>query len=176
VLDGWRKAGAEVVCFSPLADEAPDPATDAVYLPGGYPELHAGALAANCQFLDGLRGAAARGASVYGECGGYMVLGRGLVDGAGARHPMAGLLPLETSFAEPRLNLGYREADVVADGPLGPAGARFHGHEFHFARVLGAEAGPPLFQARDARGQSVGTLGLCAGTVLGSFLHLVDRA
>ncbi|MDH3595611.1 MAG: cobyrinate a,c-diamide synthase [Rhodospirillales bacterium] len=176
VLEGWRRAGAEVVCFSPLADEAPDPAADAVYLPGGYPELHAGGLAANGRFLDGLRGAAARGASVYGECGGYMVLGRGLVDGAGARHPMAGLLPLETSFAEPRLSLGYREAVVVADGPLGPAGARFRGHEFHFARVLGTEDGSPLFRARDARGQPVGTAGLCAGTVLGSFLHLVDQA
>ncbi len=176
VLDGWRRAGAEVSFFSPLADEAPHPAADAVYLPGGYPELHAGSLAANGRFLDGLRGAAARGACVYGECGGYMVLGRGLVDGVGARHPMAGLLPLETSFAEPRLSLGYRAVAVAADGPLGPAGARFRGHEFHFARVLGAEAGLPLFRACDARGQSVGTAGLCTGTVLGSFLHLVDRA
>jgi cobyrinic acid a,c-diamide synthase len=175
VLDGWRGAGAEVVCFSPLADEAPDATADAVYLPGGYPELHASALATNRRFQDGLRGAAARGASVYGECGGYMVLGRGLVDGAGTRHPMAGLLPLETSFEEPRLSLGYREAIVAADGPLGPAGARFRGHEFHFAQVLGAEDGPPLFQTADARGQPAGTAGLCAGRVLGSFLHLVDR-
>lgn len=175
VLDGWHRAGAEVVCFSPLADEVPDPAADAVYLPGGYPELHAGALAANGRFLDGLRGAAARGASVYGECGGYMVLGRSLVDGAGARHPMAGLLPIETSFAEPHLRLGYRDAVVAAEGPLGAVGARFRGHEFHFARVLGAEAGPPLFRAYDARGRSLGSTGLCAGTVLGSFLHLVDR-
>jgi cobyrinic acid a,c-diamide synthase len=176
VLDGWRRAGAEISCFSPLANEGPDPAADAVYLPGGYPELHAGRLSAGRRFLDGLRRAAARGATVYGECGGYMVLGDGLEDSAGLRHRMAGLLPLETSFAEPRLTLGYREAALTADGPLGPAGARFRGHEFHFARVLRAEAGTPLFQVRDARGLDIGSGGLRAGLVMGSFLHLVDRA
>ena len=99
VLEGWRRRGAEMTFFSPLADEAPDPAADAVYLPGGYPELHAAKLAANTRFLNGLAAAAGRGAAVFGECGGYMVLGDGLIDGAGARHAMAGLLPLVTSFA-----------------------------------------------------------------------------
>ncbi len=179
VLDGWRAAGAEITTFSPLGDEAPDGAADAVYLPGGYPELHPGRLAANARFLAGLRAAAARGAVIYGECGGYMILGRGLVDADGARHAMAGLLPVETSFAEPALHLGYREADLVAAGPLGAAGARFRGHEFHFARLVAGE-GPdvegaaPLFRCRDARGAETGTMGGRAGTVMGSFLHLVD--
>ena len=107
VLDGWRESGAEVMPFSPLADDPPDTDADAVYLPGGYPELHAGRLAANARFLDGrARGRTARGAWVFGECGGYMVLGRGLVDAEGTRHAMAGLLALETSFAAPRLHLG----------------------------------------------------------------------
>ena len=70
LLDGWRKAGAELSFFSPLADEGPSSAADAVYLPGGYPELHAGRLAANAVFLNGLRAAAERGATVFGECGG----------------------------------------------------------------------------------------------------------
>ena len=82
-----------------MADEAPDPSADACWLPGGYPELHAGRLAANRRFLDGLHRAAARGATIYGECGGYMTLGRGLIDAEGERHAMAGLLPVETSFA-----------------------------------------------------------------------------
>ncbi|MFP3787072.1 cobyrinic acid a,c-diamide synthase, partial [Burkholderia sp. SIMBA_024] len=82
---GWRDAGAEVAPFSPLADETPDQQADAVYLPGGYPELHAGRLAANTRFLEGVRAAAARGAWVFGECGGYMVLGHGLVDAEGTR-------------------------------------------------------------------------------------------
>ena len=175
VLQGWRSAGAEISRFSPLADESPDPTADAVYLPGGYPELHAGRLAGNQCFLEGLRAAAGRGAAVYGECGGYMVLGRGLVDAEGARHAMAGLLPLETSFAACRLTLGYRQIALAAAGPLGTAGAAFRGHEFHFARVVGEEAGPPLFQVRDAAGVDRGTAGLRVGAVMGSFLHLIDR-
>jgi cobyrinic acid a,c-diamide synthase len=165
-----------VMAFSPLADEAPPADADAVYLPGGYPELHGGRLAANRTFLDGLRAAAARGAAVYGECGGYMVLGTALTDRDGARHAMAGLLPVETSFARPRLTLGYREAELIADGPLGPAGARFRGHEFHFSEVVAGEGEAPLFRYRGADGGSPAPAGGRAGTVMGSFLHLIDAA
>ena len=175
VLEGWRRAGAELVFFSPLADEAPDAAADAVYLPGGYPELHAAGLAANSRFLEGLRAAAVRGALVYGECGGYMVLGRRLIDGAGAAHAMAGLLPVETSFAAPRLSLGYRVADLAVTGPLGARGRSFRGHEFHFARLTGAAPDRPLFRCRDAAGEDRGAAGAVSGRVMGSFLHLVDR-
>ncbi len=92
----WRDAGAEILPFSPLADEAPAADADAVFLPGGYPVLHAAGLAGAATFMDGLRGRARHGAAIYDECGGYMVLGRGLVDGDGGRHEMAGLLALET--------------------------------------------------------------------------------
>ena len=171
-----RRAGAEVAFFSPLADEAPDAGTDAVYLPGGYPELHAGRLAANQGFLSGLRSAADRGAAIYGECGGYMVLGRGLIDGDGVRHEMAGLLPLETSFADRRLHLGYRELALTADGPLGPRGSGFRGHEFHFASIMSEDGAPPLFTCRDSTGADLGPAGCRRGPVMGSFLHLVDAA
>jgi len=176
IEDGWRAAGAEVATFSPLADEAPDTAADAVILPGGYPELYAGHLAGNGRFLAGVRAAAARGAVVYGECGGYMVLGRGLIDGHGARHALAGVLPLETSFAEPRLTLGYRQVAVREGGPLGRAGAAFRGHEFHFAHTVSAEGGHPLFTCRDAGGAETGDAGLRVGCCMGSFIHLVDQA
>ena len=175
-LEGWRKAGAELTSFSPLADEAPAMNADAVFLPGGYPELHAGRLAANAAFLGGLRLAAERGASIYGECGGYMVLGEGLIDAAGARHAMAGLLPVITSFAERKLHLGYRQAALLADGPLGAAGARFRGHEFHYARVVSEGDSPALFRAQDALCRDLGNLGRRQGSVFGSFLHLIDRA
>jgi len=175
VLEGWRQAGATLSFFSPLADETPAAAADAVYLPGGYPELHAGVLAANHGFLEGMRAAAARGALVYGECGGYMVLGRQLTDAEGAAHPMVGLLPVETSFAQPRLSLGYRWAELMADGPLGTPGSLFRGHEFHFARLIGAESDRPLFRCRDAEGRDKGTMGTVSGRVMGSFVHLVDR-
>jgi len=177
VLDGWRAAGAEIAPFSPLAGEAPDAGADAVYLPGGYPELHAGRLAANAAFLDGVRRAAARGAVVYGECGGYMTLGRGLIDAAGIRHAMLGLLPVETSFARRRLHLGYRLAETAADGPFGTAGTAFRGHEFHFASIVSEDPGEaPLFRARDASGTDLGPVGARCGTVMGSFMHLIDRA
>jgi cobyrinic acid a,c-diamide synthase len=176
VLAGWRAAGAEVLPFSPLADEAPAAGADAVFLPGGYPELHAGQLADAGRFRDGLRRLAADGALVYGECGGYMVLGRGLEDAEGVRHPMLDLLPLETSFEAPRMTLGYRDASLSADGPLGRAGAGFRGHEFHFARLLGDECKSPLFACRDARGRDLGAAGGRRANVMGSFIHLVDRA
>ena len=178
VLRGWRRAGAELDFFSPLADEAPPAHADAVYLPGGYPELHAGRLAANMRFRDGLCAAVARGAAVYGECGGYMVMGEALIDDAGASHAMAGLLPLVTSFAEPRLHLGYRQVETLAPSPLGNAGARFRGHEFHYASIQREESGTRLMRAATAAGGQARTVGLAdaGGRVAGSFIHLVDRA
>lgn len=176
LMEDWYAAGATVLPFSPLANEAPDARADAVYLPGGYPELHGGRIARAARFLDGLRGAAGRGAHVYGECGGYMVLGQSLVDADGRHHAMAGLLPLETSFEERRLALGYRQARLAADGPLGKAGAAFRGHEFHYCRAVSEEAEQPLFAASDASGTPLGHAGMRAGTVSGSFIHLIDRA
>jgi cobyrinic acid a,c-diamide synthase len=175
LLDAWRSAKAEVRLFSPLADEAPPADADAVYLPGGYPELHAGRLAGNANFRAGLRRATVHGATIFGECGGYMTLGRGLIDQTGSRHEMAGLLPLESSFAERRLHLGYRQASVVSDGPLGRAGALYRGHEFHYAAVIDEGPGDALFDCRDARGVNLGASGRVQGRVLGSFLHLIDR-
>jgi cobyrinic acid a,c-diamide synthase len=174
MLLGWRRAGAEILPFSPLADEAPDDAGDAVFLPGGYPELHAGRLAANTHWQRGLADAAARGAAIYGECGGYMALGQGLVDANGIRHAMAGLLEVETSFAERKLHLGYREIAAATATPLGPIGRRYRGHEFHYARETGGK-GEPLFTAADAHGRDLGPLGRRSGSVFGSFLHLIDR-
>ncbi|MCP4383802.1 MAG: cobyrinate a,c-diamide synthase [Hyphomicrobiales bacterium] len=175
VLDGWRRAGSEVSPFSPLADEPPAEDADAVYLPGGYPELYASQLAANQAFLDGLRNAAGRGAFVYGECGGYMVLGNSLTDATGEAWAMAGLLPLETSFAEPRLRLGYRQLRTLVDSPLGPKGTAFRGHEFHYAKAV-AEHGPDcLFQSQNSEETDLGSAGLVRRRTAGSFVHLIDR-
>ena len=132
-------------------------------------------MAGNRGFLEGLCDAAARGAAVYGECGGYMVLGRALIDAEGTRHAMAGLLPVVTSFAASRLSLGYREVVQATATPLGPAGAAFRGHEFHYATQSDGEAPLSLFRARDAGGRDLGPLGAWAGRVFGSFIHLIDR-
>ena len=176
LMEDWRASGAAILPFSPLADEAPDPEADAVYLPGGYPELHAGRIAAAARFLAGLRAAARRGAILFGECGGYMVLGRGLADADGRRHAMADLLPLETSFEARRLALGYRRARLAADGPLGTAGTAYSGHEFHYCRVVSEDVERPLFAAADAAGAPLGDAGMSVGKVSGSFIHLIDRA
>lgn len=175
LLDGWRSAGAELAWFSPLADEGPDPAADAVYLPGGYPELHAGRLAAAAGFQAGLHAAAARGAWIYGECGGFMALGEALVDGDGDSHRMAGLLPLTTRFDMRRLHLGYRLVTALADTPLGRAGARLRGHEFHYSSIGSEAAGDRPFTALDANGTELGGAGLRRDRVFGSYLHLIDR-
>ncbi len=176
LLSDWQSAGAALSFFSPLADEAPSTAATAVYLPGGYPELHAGRLATNHKFMSGLQDAARRGATVYGECGGYMVLGRGLVDTDGAHHAMAGLLPLETSFADPALTLGHRMARTIDASPLGPRGTAYRGHEFHYCRVVAEEGDAALFTCRDSAGEAIGPAGLRSGQVMGSFVHVIDRA
>ncbi|MES1152451.1 MAG: cobyrinate a,c-diamide synthase, partial [Dongia sp.] len=175
-LEAWRRAGAALSFFSPLADEAPGAAADAVFLPGGYPELHAGRLSGNRRYPQALLDAARRGALLYGECGGYMALGETLIDAEGIAHPMAGLLPVATSFARPRLHLGYRRAALLDAGPLGARGAAFAGHEFHYASVAHEAGDAGLFAARDAQGRDLGSFGRRQDKVMGSFLHLIDRA
>ncbi|MBN9091039.1 MAG: cobyrinate a,c-diamide synthase [Reyranella sp.] len=173
LLDRWRRDGAEILPFSPLADEAPGARADAVWLPGGYPELHAGTLAAASRFLDGLRQAAARGVAIHGECGGYMVLGQGLEDADGRRHAMAGLLTLETSYARRRLHIGYRRARLRGECVLGPAGTEIMGHEFHYARTLSI-GDEPLVDCRDVTGAVVPEAGARHRSVSGTFFHAIS--
>ena len=175
VLDAWRRAGCQLSFFSPLDDEPPREDADAVYLPGGYPELHGARLAGAGRFRAALRRSAERGAVVYGECGGYMVLGERLVDGDGVSHRMAGLLPVETSFESPRLSLGYREVTLAGDCALGRGGTRFRGHEFHFASVLSRSPAKTLLRTFNAEMEPLGDAGLQVGNVMGSFVHLMDR-
>ncbi len=169
-LHDWRAQGAEICFFSPLSGEAPAEDADAVFLPGGYPELHAGRLAAAQGFMDGMRAAARRGALIYGECGGFMVLGETLEDAEGARHAMCGLLPVHTSFARRRLHLGYRS--LRHDSPL-PFPSCLMGHEFHYASVMAQGDVAALFDAADSLGQVLTPMGAQAGRVLGSFAHVI---
>lgn len=175
VARAWRAAGAELLPFSPLADEAPDASCDACWLPGGYPELHAGRLAA----AEGFRAGLARFAEtrpVHGECGGFMALGAALEDAEGVTHRMAGLLGHVTSFARRRMNLGYREARLLADAPIGPAGAVVRGHEFHYSRLVEPGGDAPLIELFDGQGQRLGPAGARRGRVSGTFFHAIARA
>ena len=165
LLDSWRRQGAALSTFSPLADEAPDATAGAVFLPGGYPELHAGRIAANLHFLDGLRSHAGL---IYGECGGYMVLGESLIDSNGMSHAMAGLLPLTTSFAKRKLHLGYRQ--------LEPWNGVLRAHEFHYSTAVSEGPADHLFTARDAAGNTLENMGLRRGRVMGSYAHVIAEA
>ena len=173
LLSGWQQAGAELSFFSPLANEGPDEAADAVYLPGGYPELHAGRLSNAGQFRSAMSRARDRGALIFGECGGYMTLGEGLVAADGRRYGMLGFLPLVTSFAERRRHLGYRRAVPIDtsffDGVL-------MAHEFHYATILSEGDADRLFTTSDAAGTALGPAGLRRSRVAGSFLHIIDMA
>ncbi len=173
LLDGWRRRGAEISFFSPLADEAPAENNDAIYLPGGYPELHAGRLAHAADFAAGTRKAAAKGVPIYGECGGYMVLGDSIEDAAGERHEMLGLLPVETSFAKRRMHLGYRRLEPLTAWPFQ---APLTGHEFHYASIVREGGAERLFRVRDALGEDLGEAGLRVGSVCGSYMHVIDLA
>lgn len=175
ILSGWQAAGARLSFFSPVGDEPPEESADCIYLPGGYPELHAGRLAANNRFLAGVSQAAASGKPIYGECGGYMVLGEALIDAQGVAHEMLGLLPLKTSFETRRRYLGYRVVSPLQETWwFGQPGAvELMAHEFHYATIVDEAAGEPLFAATDALGGQLPDMGLKRGNVMGSFAHLI---
>jgi cobyrinic acid a,c-diamide synthase len=173
ILDGWRRCGADLAFFSPLADEAPPPDSELCWLPGGYPELHAGQIAAASRFMAGLRQFAVS-KPVHGECGGYMVLGQSLTDKSGHAHRMAGLLGAAFSFAERKLHLGYRDARLAAAHPLGAAGAGMRGHEFHYATTTAPdEPDPPFALVRDAHGGGDRPDGGRRGRISGGFFHII---
>ena len=169
LLADWQAGGAELQFFSPLADE-PAPKADLIFLPGGYPELHAARLSAASRFCASMRAAAAAGTRIYGECGGYMTLGQGLIDAQGVRHEMLGLLGLETSFAKRKLHLGYRRLTAST----GPFIGAYAGHEFHYATTTMAK-GDTLFASKDAEGNDLGAAGLINGNTCGSFAHLIEK-
>jgi cobyrinic acid a,c-diamide synthase len=172
LLAAWRAAGAEILPFSPLADEPPPDGADSCWLPGGYPELHAGTLAAARRFGDGLR-RFAQTRPVHGECGGYMVLGQSLQDAAGRHHAMTGLLGHETSFAKRKLHLGYRTARLLSDNVLGRQGAIVRGHEFHYASLTSAGTDESFAELRDGEGRELGNAGGRRGRVTGTFFHAI---
>lgn len=178
LLADWRAGGATFLPFSPLQDEAPDPTATVCWLPGGYPELHAGRLAAAEGFRDGLTDFA-RTRPVHGECGGYMALGAGLVAADGTRHRMAGLLGLETSFAKRRMHLGYRLARRLQALPGFAAEHALRGHEFHYATIL-SQPDAALADVVDATGATVAETGSFRTTggaiVSGTFFHLIAPA
>lgn len=173
IINSWRRAGGEVSFFSPLANQAPAADANAVFLPGGYPELHAHRIAHATKFRKALLQFAKQGKRIYGECGGYMTLGTALIDAQGNAHEMLNLLPLVSSFERPALHLGYRY--------LCPREKYFRasmllGHEFHYARVVSEGKADRLFDAEDSAHLTLGAIGLRRGNIAGSFAHIIAPA
>lgn len=169
-INAWRQSGAEIWFFSPLNND-PVPDADLVFLPGGYPELFAGELSNADLFIASLHAHSAKGGLIYGECGGYMMLGDGLIDANGTAHKMAGLLRLQTSFADRKLHLGYR----MLHAQQGPMAGTYRAHEFHYSTTTLAQ-GTPLFSMTDAEGTILSDAGLIEGNVMGSFAHVITSA
>lgn len=171
-LEALERAGARLVFWSPVADRAL-PEADGLYLGGGYPELYGRELAANAPMREAVGAFAASGRPVLGECGGLMYLAESLTDLDGRCWPMAGVLPADVVMERGRLTLGYREVTLDAAGPLGPAGTRARGHEFHCSRLGAVPASiPRLFAATDGSGGGPRPEGFAIGGASMSYIHL----
>ena len=173
LFNSWHKSGAEIIPFSPLADQAPDPSADLVWLPGGYPELYAGKIASSQTFLSGLK-TFVKKKPVHGECGGYMVMGKILIDSNGESHQMAGLLGLVTSFEKRKMNLGYRKAKTLSSILSLQKGDIISGHEFHYSTIID-QPDPPLAEITDAKNELVKETGSRVDLASGTFFHMIAR-
>jgi len=165
-LERLQAAGAELAFFSPLRDTALPSGAEGLYLPGGYPELHAARLAANRELLADIRDFAAADRPVYAECGGLIYLSKG-VDGA----DFAGLFPARARMLPRRKALGYREVVFARDTILGPAGTTARGHEFHYSELEMPETVTRVYRMSRADAVPLGSEGFASGSILASYVH-----
>lgn len=171
-LDELERLGARLAFFSPVRDGALPDGTAAVYLGGGYPELHAAALEANAPMRRAIRDAAAAGMPVYAECGGYLYLLDELDGMDGRPHAGCGLFPGRARMGSRLAALGYRDCSTLVPSLAGPAGSRLSGHVFHYATVEGP-ATPALSMTNRRRPDAPPALeGAARGSAFGSFLHV----
>ncbi len=170
------EAGAQVEFFSPLRGERPGASAAAVYLGGGYPELHGPALASNAGLWDCLRAMHAADRPIYAECGGFMVLTEGLTDSAGRTWPMAGLLPGLTKMSGKLAALGYRHAIALRPNLLANTGESLRGHEFRYStweRDTATTESAAAWELTGTRGKvPADGVGLARGNLLASYLHV----
>ena len=166
-------AGATLVYFSPLTDTHLPDDLAGLYFGGGYPELHAAALADNRSLRQAVLGLSRMNMPIYGECGGFMYLCREMGDIKGQVFPMTGCLPFATRMLDRRKALGYREVTQTQATPLGPAGQTMRGHEFHYSTIVEStdEAGT-VYRLTDRMGLEKAHEGFLIHQTLGSYVHL----
>jgi len=172
-LAALEREGCELVPFSPLRDAALPENLDGLYLGGGYPEEFAAQLAANHSLLESIRAFAARGRTIYAECGGLMYLSQGIATLDGARHPLVGILPAWTRMGSQRKILGYVEVTLTRDTLWGPAGTRLRGHEFHYSEWMDPPADcATAYALRYRRSNQSVAEGHLSGSTLATYVHL----
>jgi cobyrinic acid a,c-diamide synthase len=167
-LDRLERLGVRWVPFSPLRDRLPE-GVAGLYLPGGYPELHAETLSRS-PFLADLRQAHREDLPIFAECGGYMIFSEALVDLQGRTHPMAGVLRGRTRMTERLQSFGYKRLRALKDTLLCPAGTEGKAHEFHHSVWEGTPP-EPAWETTSLRGET-GSDGFAAGNLLAGYLHL----
>ena len=168
-----REAGAELVAFSPLADQTLPEGLDGLYLGGGYPELAGRELAANEGLRTAIQDFCRRGRPVLAECGGFMYLMDALTDPDGQVFPMAGVFPFRAVMGRRLASLGYRYVVTRAASPLGPAGTTVRGHEFHYSHLQDdADRLPGVYALSSRQGDLDVREGFLVGRTLGSYVHL----
>ena len=168
-LDALRDAGAELVFFSPLRDEALPENACGLYLPGGYPELYAARLAENRSMRDSIKGAVAGGIPTVAECGGFLYLGQSLEGTDGRTWPMAGYLPGEGVKQDRLVRFGYANLSAPSDSLLFEAGAPVPVHEFHYWDST--RNGEDLTASKPLTGRSW-TCGFVSDRLYAAFPHL----
>ncbi|MGD0229852.1 MAG: cobyrinate a,c-diamide synthase [Syntrophorhabdales bacterium] len=177
-IDLLKEAGAEIVFFSPLADKGIPEGADAVYIGGGYPELHGEALSQNIPMRRAIGEWADSDRPLYAECGGLMYLSRTICDFQDHAFPMTGVFPFETMMGKERAHLGYREVSLARDCILGRKGERARGHEFRYSEIAEApETGGSyrperVYAVTDGSGADLAPEGYQYRNTLGSYIHV----
>ncbi len=172
-LDRLCAAGADLVMFSPLRDATLPEPIDAIWLGGGFPELHAEALAANTSMRRAIRTAGENGLPIYAECGGFMYLCDWLEDPHGRRYPQVGLISGGTRMTERLQQFGYAEATFLHDTLLGPKGTTVRGHRFHYSVYEPGDAPPDCaYRITRRRTGERYVEGFCHHNVLATYFHI----
>jgi cobyrinic acid a,c-diamide synthase len=184
-LDLLREAGAELVTFSPISDSKIPDNVNAIYIGGGYPELHTEELSRNTSMLESIHNWADSGNPIYAECGGLMYLSQGINDFTGNFLKMTGIFPFETQIPPYpplakgymgglRPHLGYREILLKDDCIIGKRGTRVRGHEFHYSEIKeSSNTGlSSQYKVKDGSGQNIQDEGYKFKNTLASYIHI----
>ncbi len=175
-LDLLREQGAEIVRFSPLCDRSLPTGLDALYLGGGYPELHAERLSSNRQMIEEVRAFAASGRPIYAECGGMIYLSESLRTTEGVNYAMAGVLPLSIQMTGRLVQFGYVVVNFTEDCLLGHKGTTIRGHSFHYSSIVSRGDIATSYRLRYSMSGKEELEGFRRGNVLASYVHLHLRA